>query len=66
MFEFELNERALIINGAKEQLRLGPDGMVLTLRNLTPEEKAFVLQQKEYLECIYNIKIVIEEDANSG
>ena len=64
MFEFEPNERAFIItNGAKEQLRLGPDGMVLTLHNLTPEEKAVVLQRKEFLESIHNIKIVVEEEA---
>lgn len=66
MFEFEFDEHAFIFKSEKEHLKLGPEGMVLTCFNLTPEEKAFVLQNKELLELVYNIKIVIEESKNNG
>ena len=62
--KWELSENGLDLKSAKEHLHMGPDGMVLHLRNLTAEEREFVEQNRDALASVWGINIIIEEDNN--
>ena len=51
-------------NGLNLKSALGPDGMVLHLRNLTAEEREFVEQYRDKLSSLWSINITIEEAMN--
>ena len=62
---WKLTENGLDHRSDKGHLHMGPDGMVLHLRNLTAEEREFVEHHRDALASVWGINITIEEDKSN-
>lgn len=64
--KWEMSENSLDIQSPREWLRIGSDGAILNLHNLTEEDRKLVERYRDILENIIGIKIIIEEVPTDG